>query len=42
MKGVFNIKLFVVGGVGSLFVDEEKIICVFEILGFLEEYFVIV
>lgn len=42
LKNVKNIRLFVVGGVGSLFVDEDKIICLMDILEFLKEYLLIV
>lgn len=37
-KEVKDIILFVVGGVGSFFVDEVKIICLVEMLEFLKEY----
>ena len=38
MKGSPNTKLLVVGGAGSLFVDEEKTTRVFETPGFPGEY----
>ncbi|HFK1781905.1 NAD(P)-dependent oxidoreductase [Bacillus cereus] len=38
MKGAPNTKLLVVGGAGSLFVDEEKTTRVFETPGFPKEY----